>query len=161
VHLANQAFIRSLATMLTTGAVLLIDYGYGDKEYYYPERYQGTLRGFFRQHVLDSVLGYPGLIDITSSVNWSAITTTAIANGLEFIGYTTQGSFLINNGITTLLAKQQAKLSLEDYLPLSNQVNQLINPTEMGELFKVCGFSKGISLETWAGFSHNDRSYSL
>lgn len=161
VHSANQGFIKSIAENLQHGAVLLIDYGISQAEYYHPQKARGSLRGFFRQHVLDNILVYPGLIDITSSVNWTSIVTTAIDNQLEFIGYTNQGSFLINCGISDVMQELKTQLPEAQYLQLSNQVNKLISHNEMGESFKVCAFSKGIEQDSWLGFSNFDRSYSL
>lgn len=161
VNLASRGFMRSLATSLKHGAILLIDYGYGESEYYHVDKTRGTLRGFYRQHVLNDVLKYPGLIDITASVNWSSIATIGIDSGLDLIGYTTQAGFLFNCGLAELMVQRKAELSAPQYLSLSNQINKLISPSEMGEAFKVCGFSKGLDPENWLGFSHYDKSYAL
>ncbi|HLX54767.1 MAG TPA: SAM-dependent methyltransferase, partial [Aquella sp.] len=56
ISLERSGFIGSLSDMLNQGVILLIDYGYGESEYYSPSRLKGTLRGFFRQHQLDDVL---------------------------------------------------------------------------------------------------------
>lgn len=161
VHIANQLFMRTLANKLATGAILLIDYGVSENEYYHPHKARGTLRGFFRQHVIDDVLIYPGLMDITCSVNWSMIARTAIDNDLDFIGYTNQGGFLINCGLDDVMRELQVQLPEGQYLQISNQVNKLISHNEMGELFKVCGFSKNLPQDSWCGFTNFDRSYAL
>lgn len=161
INLASRGFIRSLADSLNHGAVILIDYGYGEKEYYHSEKYKGTLRGFYRQHVLDSVLEYAGLIDITSSVNWTSIAEVGIDAGLELIGYTNQASFLLNCGLSSIMSELRNQLEEGEYLAISNQVNKLISHNEMGEMFKVCGFSRGLTQDSWGGFSAHDRSYSL
>lgn len=161
LHLTNQAFINSLAGSIRRGAILLIDYGYGSNEYYHPQQMNGRLRGFFRHHILDEVLVYPGLIDITTSVNWSKIATAAIDNNLDLIGYATQSSFLLNCGLADRMAFLHSSLSSPEYLRLSNQVNQLISQNQMGELFKVMALSKNIEQADWLGFSTGDLSYSL
>lgn len=161
IHTANIGFINSIANCLTKGAVLLIDYGVGEREYYHPQKARGSLRGFFRQHVLDDVLQYPGIIDITSSVNWTSIATTGINSGLELIGFTNQGSFLLNCGLTDLLDKLKIDINEAQYLNLSNQVNKLTSQNEMGDLFKICGFSKNIEQDSWVGFLANDKTYTL
>ena len=61
--------------------------------------------------------------------------------GLELLGYTTQAYFLINCGITEILAQTPAE-NVKEYLPLANQVQKLVSPAEMGELFKVIAFGK-------------------
>lgn len=161
VHSINQIFIQTIAKTIKHGAAIFIDYGAGQQEYYHPQKARGSLRGFFRQQVLDSVLVYPGLIDITASVNFSLIANSAIDAGLELIGYTTQGNFLINCGLTELMTQLHNELSNEQYLKISNQVNKLIANNEMGDLFKVIGFSKGINSGDWCGFATNDRTFML
>lgn len=161
ISVASRGFMRSLATTLKSGAILLVDYGYGESEYYHADKTRGTLRGFYRQHVLNDVLKYPGLIDITTSVNWSSIATTGVEAGLDLIGYTTQAGFLFNCGLAELMMQSKIELSEQQYLALSNQINKLISPAEMGEAFKVCGFSKGIEQEDWLGFCNYDKSYAL
>lgn len=161
VNLSSRGFIRTLAESLERGAILLIDYGYGASEYYHPQKNRGTLRGFYRQQVLDSVLHYPGICDITASVDWSSIVITALDSQLEFIGYTTQANFLLNCGLTKQMQQLKSELSEPEYLQVSNQINKLVSPNEMGESFKVCGFSKNIKQDEWLGFTSGDRSYSL
>ena len=113
INLASRGFIRSLASSLKHGAILLIDYGYGETEYYHPQKTSGTLRGFHRQQVLDGVLEYPGLCDITASVNWRSVVSTAIESGLDFIGYTNQASFLLNCGLAEVMEQLQKQLKMK------------------------------------------------
>ena len=161
ISLSNRGFIGSLAKCLASGAILLIDYGYPANEYYGEKRTRGTLRGFFRQHQLDDVLLYPGLIDITASVDFTAIATVGIDNDLDLIGYTTQANFLINCGIVSQLDNKKQQLSNVEYLKISNQVNRLISPNEMGEVFKVIAFSKNLDFADFMGFMQGDKSHSL
>ena len=161
INLNNRGFVKSLSQTLKQGTILLIDYGYSTNEYYSLERNQGTLRGFFRHHLLDNILCYPGLIDITSNVDFSAIAVTAINNQLDFIGYTTQANFLLNCGLVEIMHQNHGILTNADYLKLSNQVNYLTAPDSMGEIFKVIGFSKNMNFINWLGFSNFDRSHSL
>ncbi|WP_396956108.1 class I SAM-dependent methyltransferase [Nitrosomonas sp.] len=156
VSLANRHFIRSLAMLLQRGAVLLVDYGFGQSEYYHPQRYQGTLMCHYRHHAHDDPFFLPGLQDITSHVDFSAVARIALDSGLQLAGYTTQAHFLINCGITDLLARTPADQP-GSYLPLVSQVQQLVSPAEMGELFKVMVLSKGIDIDSASlGFTRGD-----
>ena len=161
ISLNNRGFIKSLSDTLAKGFILLIDYGHSQNEYYSEARANGTLRGFFRHQLLDNILMYPGLIDITTNVDFTAVATTAIDNKLDFIGYTTQSSFLLNCGLLDIVANKHKQLTEHQYLKLTNQVNYLTSPNEMGEVFKVIGFSRGIDVDEWFGFIRNDRSYTL
>ncbi|MDQ5920441.1 MAG: Class SAM-dependent methyltransferase [Pseudomonadota bacterium] len=161
INLNNRGFMKSLAGALRHGFILLIDYGYCASEYYLPNRSNGTLRGYFRHRQLDDILSYPGLIDITSSIDFSAIALTAIDNQLDFIGYTTQANFLLNCGLADIVASQHGNIDDIKYLKLTNQVNYLTAPDEMGEVFKIIGFSKDIDFNDWMGFKRNDLSHTL
>ncbi len=162
VNLLQRAFIKTLANILNTGYIILIDYGYSQNEYYMTRRNNGTLRGFYRQHLIDDILIYPGLIDITNSVDFTAVATTAMVNQLDFIGYTTQANFLINCGILNILEdRKTTNLSAATQVDLLAQFNYLISPNLMGETFKVIGFSKNIDFANWMGFQYNDKSYTL
>ncbi|UJP05968.1 MAG: SAM-dependent methyltransferase [Nitrosomonas sp.] len=141
INLAALGFMRSLAQLLQRGVILLIDYGFGEREYYHPQRQQGTLMCHYRHHAHADPFFFPGLQDITSHVDFTALAQAAIENKLQFLGYTTQANFLINCGITDVLARIPAE-ETGSYLPLSNQLQQLVSPAEMGELFKVIAFGK-------------------
>ncbi len=156
INLAARGFMRSLAGVLQQGAIVLIDYGFGHSEYYHPQRDQGTLMCHYRHHAHDDPFYLPGLQDITSHVDFSAFTEVAINTGLELRGYTTQAHFLINCGITEILAQTPAE-NTGAYLPLANQLQKLVSPAEMGELFKVIAFGKNMH-QPLAGFVSGDKS---
>jgi SAM-dependent MidA family methyltransferase len=149
----------SLSAVLKRGAILLIDYGFGRNEYYHPQRDRGTLMCHYRHHAHDDPFYLPGLQDITSHVDFSAIAGAAHKAGLDLLGYTSQAHFLINCGITELLAQIPAE-NAADYLPLANQVQKLLSPAEMGELFKVIAFGKNVSTPL-TGFASGDKSRRL
>lgn len=156
INLAAAGFIRSLAKILQQGVILLIDYGFGCNEYYHPQRNQGTLMCHYRHHAHDNPFYLPGLQDITSHVDFSAITDAAVDSDLTLLGYTTQAFFLINSGITQILAQTPIE-DITRYLPQSNQLQKLVNPAEMGELFKVIAYGKEFT-EPLIGFGTGDMS---
>ena len=141
INLAAPALVKSLADRLQAGLLLFIDYGFGRSEYYHRQRHMGTLRAHYRHHALDDPFHLPGLCDLTAHVDFTAVADAGIEAGLNVCGYTTQANFLLAGGITALLAETPAD-SAADYLPLSNGVQKLLSPAEMGELFKVIGMTK-------------------
>ena len=159
INLAANAFIKSLADILQRGAVLLIDDGFGHKEYYHPQRDKGTLVCHYRHYVHDDPFYLPGLQDITSHINFSAITEVTKGGQLELLGYTTLANFLINCGITKILEQTPVENSI-DYLPLAGQLQRLVSPAEMGDLFKVIAFGRGIP-QPMIGFITGDKSHLL
>ena len=72
-------------------------------------------------------------------------------------GFLPQAEFLINCGITELVAQDDDPRSR---ITIANQLKKLLMPGEMGELFKVVGFSKGLELP-WRGFSRGNQLHRL
>jgi SAM-dependent MidA family methyltransferase len=136
------ALVTAVANCLQQGVMVWIDYGFRRTEYYHPTRTTGTLMCHYRHHAHTDPFLYPGLQDITAHVDFSAVAEAAIGSGAELIGYTTQANFLLAAGITDLLAEHDPR-DAAHYLPLTNQLQRLVSPAEMGELFKVIGFAKG------------------
>ncbi len=159
ISLANRHFIRSLAQLLQSGVILLIDYGFGQNEYYHSQRNRGTLMCHYRHHAHVDPFYLPGLQDITCHVNFSAISDEANKSNLELFGYVTQANFLLNCGITDILSEIPTE-QVDAYLPLANQLQRLVSPAELGELFKVIAIAKNID-EPLIGFANGDKSHHL
>lgn len=156
---AAQGLIASLGSMLQKGLMIFLDYGFSAREYYHPQRHQGTLMCHFQHYAHDDPFVYPGLQDITAHVDFTAMAEAALNSGLNCAGYTTQAQFLMNCGILQLLEE----VSPEDqarYLPMVAAVQKLLSPAEMGELFKVLALSKGIG-DGLLGFVSGDKRHQL
>ena len=139
---AVDGLVKSLAAMLRHGTLLLIDYGFRRAEFYHPGRVTGTLMCHYRHFAHADPFYLPGLQDITAHVDFTSMAEVALAEGLDLIGYTSQAQFLLQAGITDLIAKHDPA-DAANYLPLTNQAQRLLSPAEMGEFFKVIGFSRG------------------
>lgn len=159
ICLAARGLIHSLASRLQQGAMLWVDYGFGAREYYHPQRHSGTLMCHYRHHAHADPFFLPGLQDLTAHVNFTDIAESGIDAGLELLGYTTQAFFLINVGITELLQATSPE-AVRDYAPLSAQLQKLTSPAEMGELFKVIALGKNLS-EPLLGFTRGELSRML
>jgi SAM-dependent MidA family methyltransferase len=159
ICLAARGLVNSLAQLLKQGTMLFIDYGFGAREYYHPQRSSGTLMCHYRHHAHDDPFFLPGLQDITAHVNFTDIAESGIDAGLELAGYTSQAHFLINCGIADLLNDTSPE-NLRDYLPLSAQLQKLTSPAEMGELFKVLALEKMMD-EPLCGFVSGNLTRSL
>jgi SAM-dependent MidA family methyltransferase len=159
INLFGRLWIRSLARVLERGALLAIDYGFPAREYYHPQRSMGTLACHYRHHVHGDPFYLPGLQDITAHVDFSALARAAREGGLEVLGYASQAQFLVNCGITDLLAAERPE-DAKRYLPAAAAAQKLLSPAEMGELFKVLAVGKGVQAPL-AGFARGDRSGAL
>ncbi|TCS97488.1 SAM-dependent MidA family methyltransferase [Tepidimonas ignava] len=155
IHPQAEAFVRSLAERLRRGVALFIDYGFPEREYYHPQRSQGTLM-CHRAHRADAEpLVDVGAKDITAHVNFTGIALAAQDAGLEVLGYTSQGRFLLNAGVLDGL----------DDAPLAERAMtlKLVHEHEMGELFKAIMVAPSACCAGWVpmGFAAGDRTHTL
>lgn len=153
-------WMAMLSEHLAAGLILLIDYGYSRADYYHPQRSEGTLLGHFRQHALEDPFWFPGLQDITASVDFTAVAEAGIDAGLTLAGYTTQAWFLLANGLEVLYQEAQENADERQRLMLSQQIKLLTLPAEMGERFQVIGLSRGLDAPP-QGFLMQDYSQRL
>ena len=153
-------WIQAVMGAMQDGAILFIDYGYARGEYYQPQRRDGTLRAFRQHHVTGDVFAWPGLQDITASVDFTALAEAGSAAGFDFAGYCSQASFLIGNRLQENLALAESRAADEVARhALRSQVKHLTLPSEMGERFQAIGFQRGVELG--AAFLVGDLSHRL
>jgi SAM-dependent MidA family methyltransferase len=159
INLAARAFVRSFASRIRRGALLFFDYGFPAAELYHPQRAHGTLMCHYRHHAHDDPLVLAGLQDITAHVDFTAIADAALDSGHAVLGYTSLARFLVNCGITGILA-QASPRDTRTYAPVAAAANKLTSPAEMGELFKVIALGRGIETPL-TGFARGDRVHTL
>lgn len=155
IHPQAEAFVRTLGDRLKRGAAFLLDYGFPEAEYYHPQRAMGTLI-CHRAHRSDSdPLSDVGEKDITAHVNFTGIALAAQDAGLDVLGYTSQGRFLLNCGLLDLARRADARQNA--------MMQKLVNEHEMGELFKVVALAPAVSAAGWLplGFAAGDRTHRL
>jgi SAM-dependent MidA family methyltransferase len=157
--LAARGWMRTLGAQLGQGVILIIDYGFPRHEYYHPQRSMGTLMCHTRHRAHGDPFLHPGQQDITAHVDFSALAGAAREAGLDVLGYATQAQFLVNCGITEVLAQANLDNALH-YAPIAAEAQQLLSPAEMGELFKVLAVGRGVN-PPLLGFSRGDRSHTL
>jgi SAM-dependent MidA family methyltransferase len=143
VCLRLAPWVATLAAPLAAGALLLIDYGYPRREYYLPERADGTLQCHYRQRAHGDPLRLAGLQDITAHVDFTALAEAGHATDLAVAGYTTQAHFLLGCGLDGLLAESDPN-DTAAHLALMQQVRALTLPGEMGERFQALALTRGL-----------------
>ncbi len=157
INVAARAWVAEWARRIGRGALLLIDYGFPQAEYYHPDRRSGTLMCHYRHHAHTDALWMPGLNDITAHVDFTAIAQAAFDAGMSLAGYTSQANFLLNCGVLERLDRDADALSRAKQ---NAALNQLTSPAEMGELFKVICLTRDIEAPL-TGFMRGDRSHTL
>ena len=111
------------------GAALFFDYGH-------------TVSGFgdtlqaVRNHNYEDVLANPGCADLTSHVDFGAL-SRATDNAQATARITTQGEFLLSMGIVERAGRLGATATETARRQIEADVDRLAGPGGMGELFKV------------------------
>ncbi|SCZ52575.1 class I SAM-dependent methyltransferase [Thiohalomonas denitrificans] len=151
LNLAARDWTRQLASVLKRGAALVIDYGFPRREFYHPERSEGTLMCHYRHRSHQDPYRYVGLQDITTHVDFTAIAEAAHDAGLRVAGFTNQTNFLLANG----LAGMAEDTSDRGRLDKAAAIKRLTLPGEMGELFKVLALTRSLD-GVLTGFTWRD-----
>jgi len=159
VGLAARAWVAEWGARLEQGALILIDYGLPRHELYHPQRNRGTLRCHYRQRAHENPFWWPGLSDITSHVDFTALAEAGFDAGLDVLGYASQANFLMNCGIGALLMARR-RAGGAQAVRAHGAVQTLLAPGEMGELFKVIALGRGLD-EPLLGFARGDRRHAL
>ncbi len=147
VNLAAMAWVRSAASRLRRGFLVLFDYGYEAPELYSEARRQGTLATYHR-HVVDAPaeggagphwLVDPGTRDLTSHVDFTSVRRAAERAGLETVTVAPQTRFLLDilDG-SPLVAELSAPDRLADRLALKT----LLMPGGLGSTLTALVFAK-------------------
>jgi SAM-dependent MidA family methyltransferase len=159
VNPAAEALVELIARRLVSGAMLLVDYGFPRAEYYHPQRNEGTLMGHYRHHAHADPFLWPGLSDLTTHVDFTAMADAGARAGLTVAGFASQASFLLSCGLLDRLRAVGAPDSAA-YLREASAVQTLTSPAEMGELVKVLALARSGAIE-WPGYAQGDRSHRL
>lgn len=160
INLQLDAMLAKLSRSLTKGIILIADYGYGQREYYHPQRKHGTLTCFYQHRQHNNPLLMPGLQDITAHVDFTRVIDIATDHGFGLAGYTSQAAFLLACGLTEHIIAAEKNLSTAETLKLHHAIKLLTLPTEMGERIKFMALSKNIDLAL-IGFGMQDKRREL
>lgn len=156
INLELPILIRDLAKTLKKGVMLFFDYGYGEREYYHPERYTGTLTCFYQHQRNHNPLIRVGLQDITAHVNFTEVAKASVENELAVAGFTTQTNFLLACGMMEHLSHYEKNLNEKEKINLHSAIKKLIFPSEMGETVKAIALTKAFDTEL-VGFKCGSR----
>lgn len=144
VNLKALDWLKIVSQKLKRGYLLTIDYGYSAAKYYHPQRYRGTLNCYYQHRHHHNPYVNLGKQDITAHVDFTALEKQGQLLGLETLGLTKQGLFLMALGLgDRLSALSNGQYSLSDVLTRRDALHQLIDPTGLGG-FQVLIQTKGL-----------------
>lgn len=115
------------------GAALIIDYGYWEG--------QGDTVQAIYKHRYVGIFDYPGEADISVHVNFKNMALQCNKKGVQY-NIQTQRQFLLDFGIQLRLEQICSQVDSAQASLIRQSVDRLINPSEMGHLFKVLHIEK-------------------
>ena len=145
VNLAALDLLDLLEKKLQRGYILSIDYGYSADRYYNPMRSQGTLQCYHQHSYHNDPYINIGNQDLTAHVDFTAIQNYGEKIGLNTVGITQQGIFLMALGLSDRIAAiSHGTGDVRSLLSRRQNLHQLIDPMGLGK-FWVLLQSKGLT----------------
>lgn len=138
-------WMQAIAGSLEAGLMLFVDYGYVRREFYLPERQDGTLMAHYRHRAHNDPLYLPGLNDLTASVDFTALAEAGNSAGFGVAAYLPQAAFLIAAGLQDVF-EHAYEHAVDDgaRYRLTQQVRRLTLPDQMGERFQAMLLARGL-----------------
>ena len=145
VCLELERWVGQVAATLERGFVLTIDYGHATKELYSRQRFQGTLRCYYRNTLSGNPYVQVGEQDMTAHVDFTAVAALGARYGLSSQPQQTQASFLNYLGLREFQWRLSGSgLSQKERDSNRMAMLELARPGGMGD-FKVLVQSKNVA----------------
>ncbi len=136
----------AIASRLSSGLILVFDYGAPARALYSAARANGTLEAFVSHGVTRDVLTEPGSRDLTAWVDFSELAEAFTAAGLSVERLASQSRVLASAGIFEELAIDASAPQDAEREALRRAAAALIQPGGMGESIRVLIASRGTEL---------------
>jgi NADH dehydrogenase [ubiquinone] 1 alpha subcomplex assembly factor 7 len=129
-----EAFAARAA--LAPFAALIVDYGYSRQSS------GDTVQAVSRHHYA-GLFERPGDADLTAHVDFSGLIRQAQALGLGTCGPMPMGEWLLRLGLEARAGQLLSRVSAERAQEIRSRISRLVDPKQMGALFKAVIFSGG------------------
>ncbi|WP_373541985.1 class I SAM-dependent methyltransferase [Chamaesiphon sp.] len=144
VNLAALEWLELVFKKLQRGYIISIDYGYHADRYYNPMR-QGTLQCYYQHAHHNNPYINIGNQDLTAHVDFTALQNQGELLGLQTVGFTQQGIFLMALGLGERIAAiSTSGGDIQSLLQRRQNLHQLIEPMGLGK-FGILIQSQGLT----------------
>ncbi|MGB7915298.1 MAG: SAM-dependent methyltransferase [Rhodomicrobium sp.] len=118
-------------------AALIIDYGYS-------RRSLGDTVQAVRGHCFTGLFDAPGESDITAHVDFLRLKQAAADANMNCFGPMPMGEWLLRLGLEARMGQLLRRASEEEAREMRSRVTRLVDPSQMGALFKVLALTNGV-----------------
>ncbi|MFZ1107262.1 MAG: SAM-dependent methyltransferase [Rhodomicrobium sp.] len=119
-------------------AALIVDYGYSRPSL-------GDTLQAVKSHRFAGLFDAPGQTDLTAHVDFPALRDAAVMAGMAAFGPMPMGEWLLRLGLEARLGQLLGRATEEEAADLRSRVARLVDPAQMGALFKVLALTGGVS----------------
>ena len=158
IRCGAASLASALASWLSSGLLLVFDYGAPARALYSAARPNGTLEAFHAHSVTRDVLSEPGERDITAWVDFTELHEAFASDGLDVAGPVSQARVLSAAGIGAELEDVSGQPVTAQRAADRNAIARLVAPGGMGESIRVLLASRGShvkdTLLAWPGIVH-------
>ncbi|WP_280768429.1 class I SAM-dependent methyltransferase [Salipaludibacillus daqingensis] len=137
INLQMKDWLKEVASWLTKGMVVSVDYGYSNDDYQRPERKEGSIRGYRNHEMIKDPLQYPGDMDLTSHVQWDAYDQIAKNVGLTQVLFDRQDQFLLKAGLFSFLVTPKDMNPFSEEFKLNRAIQSFVHPSGISTSFQV------------------------
>ncbi|GAV12247.1 SAM-dependent methyltransferase [Paenibacillus sp. chi10] len=141
--IAMTAWMTSILSQVGEAEFIFIDYGDGTNELTAAHRMEGTLMCYHRHQAHDNPWIHIGEQDITSMVDFDICQRVAKQVNAAIIGYMTQKSFLLEQGLLNELQQHTNPDPFSAEARRNRAIRQLLLSDQMSERFHVLLLSCG------------------
>jgi SAM-dependent MidA family methyltransferase len=146
IPLLMGKMLEEISTVLVSGLVTTVDYGYTYADWMEPARRNGSLRGYFQHQMIENVLLHPGEMDITSHIHFDWLIKKGEQVNLQFVEKLRQDQFLLKTGILQELQDHYDPNPFSEKSKRNRAIRSLIMPTGMSASFHVCIQEKDMNI---------------
>jgi SAM-dependent MidA family methyltransferase len=151
VSIAAEGWVAQVAAAIASGYLLLIDYA-DDESGLLARMGEGTVRGFRGHRLLTDTLREPGSLDITATVNLTAIRRAAEGAGLALVASGTQRDVLLALGIRESAARPTSPIDQLRAASRRSAIDVLLDANGLGS-YRVLLFAKDAPLTGFRGLA--------
>ncbi|MEH7380004.1 SAM-dependent methyltransferase [Bacillus sp. JJ1533] len=155
VPLQMLSYLEELSGFLGNSVVFTVDYGYTNEEWMEPARRKGSLRGYYKHHLMNNPLEHPGDMDLTTHIHFDTVISKGKKLGLVFVKKLRQDEFLIAAGILTFLQDNFDPNPFSDKSKQNRAIRSLIMDGGMSAAFHVLIQEKDIKINWETIFQDN------
>lgn len=137
VPLAMETMAVEMASFLSEGMIVTVDYGYTREEWKNPARFGGSLRGYNQHQLIKDVFMHPGEMDLTSHIHWDTLQIIGEEYGLKTGKKWRQDEFLMHIGILNQLENHFDSNPFSETSKRNRAIKSLVMPNSMSASFQV------------------------